>query len=181
MKPSLARELCHQARLSWPAPWSSDRIVGRCVSVGCGRKTALPDTGACENEAVLLAVLGAALASLPARWFGDTPPGKDWAFRDVLYACSRLRDRSGYPRYCRSASLVFGLVAIGSAFVAAMLTHVPSAYRMVRFEFGGPLARSLLLSLAASVTYSTEASRRFRFYGLMLLLFLAAAGWRAVL
>ena len=75
---------------------------------------------------------------------------------------------------------ILGPVAVVLAFIAAMLTHVPSSYGMFRTEFGGPPVRSLLLSLTESLNYPIEASRRYPFYGLMLLLCLAAAGWRAV-
>lgn len=75
---------------------------------------------------------------------------------------------------------VLGALAVISAFVAAMLTHVPSSYSMFRKEFGGPPVRSLLLSLTESLNYPFEASKRYPFYGLMLLLSLAAAGWQAI-
>lgn len=85
-----------------------------------------------------------------------------------------IRATAGQPHF------VFGLVAVGCAFLAAMLTHVPSAYQMFRQEFGGPRVRSLLLSLTTSLNYPIDVSRHFPFYGLMLISSLAVAGWRAV-
>jgi hypothetical protein len=86
---------------------------------------------------------------------------------------SVIRATAGQPHF------LFGLVAVGCAFSAAMLTHVPSAYQVFRREFGGPPLRSLLLSLTTSLNYPIEVSRHLPFYGVMLLLSLAAAGWRA--
>lgn len=74
---------------------------------------------------------------------------------------------------------MLGPLAVLSAFVAAMLTHVPSSYSMFRNEFGGPPVRSLLLSLTESWKYPIEAAKGYPLYGLMLLLSIAAAGWKA--
>jgi hypothetical protein len=72
-----------------------------------------------------------------------------------------------------------GFAAAIIAYLAAMATHVPSAYEMFRQDFGGSPARSLFLSVATSMKYPLIVSGQFAFYFLMLALSIAGAVWSA--
>jgi hypothetical protein len=72
-----------------------------------------------------------------------------------------------------------GFAAAIIAYLAAMATHVPSAYEMFRQEFGGSVARSLILSVAPSMKYPLMVSGQFGFYFLMLVLSIIGAVWCA--